>query len=256
MSAKRTPRTPKPSKRATRNVAMPDPDRHPEPDPGTLPPDTRSVLTLLRDVHEGRLSGQMLAKPDRIRIVEHMTAEGYGASEIAEVLKVTERTVTRDRADARAMNALTVTPGFVLETVGQLAATADQVKRRLRRIGRDTSAKPADRIAAEMGVWQVERELVTTLQGLGYLPTAATEINARISGDAHLPATSELLAELDRLRALPDIVASDGTPVVPGRLDELRLALVRASAAEQIESMTHRGGQPRARHADAGRTEP
>lgn len=251
MSAKRAPRPAKPSKRATPTVGEPEP----APDHDAQASDARSVITLLRDVHEGRLSGQMLAKPDRIRIVEHMTAEGYSALEIAEVLKVTDRTVTRDRADVRAMNALAITSGFVLETVGQLAATAEQVKRRLRRIGRDASAKPADRIAAEMGAWQVERELVTTLQGLGYLPTAATEINARISGDTHLPAPAELLAELDRLQGLPDIVAADGTPVVPGRLDELRSTLLRASAAEQIESMS-RGSQPRASHTNAGRAEP
>jgi DNA-binding CsgD family transcriptional regulator len=201
----------------------------------------RTVLALIRDVREGRLSGQMLVKQDRIRIVEHLTAEGYSASEIAEILKVTERTVNRDRRDARAQNALAPSPALVGEVVGQLMKTAEQVSGRLRRIGRESNAKAADRVEAELGVWRVNRELVQSLQSLGYLPTAATQINARVMGDTQVPIASELFAELERLAGLPDIVAADGTTVVPHvipqKLDEMRAILARAAVAEQLESL-------------------
>lgn len=243
-------RTPKPSSGPAK-----DPTRHAASGPGDRARGTanapdkpvtdidagdsaaRSVLSLIRDVREGRTSGPMLLKEDRIRVVEHLTGEGYSGAEIAEILKVSERTVNRDRIAVRELNALMPSDEMVGQVVGHLVRTAEQVTGRLRRIGREAGAKPVERIEAEKVVWQVQRELVVTLQGLGYLPTAPTSVHARVTTGDDLPQAEALLAEIDRIESLPELRAADGTPMVAPGLSDLRGILARSIVVERLNSM-------------------
>ena len=183
-------------------------------------------------------SGQVLDKDDRIRVVEHLTGEGYSGAEIAEVLKVSERTIIRDRIAARELNALAPSPELVGQVVGHLVRAAEQTTAHLRRIARDPNAKPADKIEAEKASWQVQRECVVTMQGLGYLPTAPTTLNAHITSGDDVPQTEALLSEIERLESLPAFTASDGTPIVSGELVELKSMLTRSFVAERLSSMS------------------
>lgn len=219
--------------------------------PEAITPSERTVLSLIRDVREGRMSGVMLHRDDRLRVVEHLTAEGYTGPEIAEVLKVSERTVIRDRIAVREMNALLPSPELVGQVVGHLVRGAEQAIGRLRRIGREAGIKPAERIEAERVTWQIQRELVVTLQGLGYLPTAPTTLNAHISTGEDLPQTEALLAEIERLESLPELRAADGTPIVSPELSELRSVLTRSVVAERLHSLA-RGDDS---HPDSPRAE-
>lgn len=221
--------------RGPSNGADRDPDAHGVPE--------RTVLSLIREIREGRMSGPMLHRDDRLRVVEHLTAEGYTGPEIAEILKVSERTVIRDRIVVRELNALVPTDEMVGQVVGNLVRTAEQVTGRLRRIGRDAGTKAGEKIEAEKTIWVVQRELVVTLQGLGYLPTAPTNLNARITSGDDLPEAHALLAEIDRLESLPELRAADGTPMVSPGLADLRGMLTRSIVAEQLNSMTQ-GGNP------------
>ncbi len=212
-----------------------------------------TVLSLIRDVREGRLSGPMLERADRQRVVEHLTGEGYSGAEIAEILKVSERTVIRDRIAVREQNALEPSDAMVAQVVGQMVRVAEQVAGRLRRIGREAGTKASEKIEAELGVWQVHREMVVTLQGLGYLPIAATHVNAHITAGDDLPEAQELLAEIDRLSALPELCAADGTPVMPAGLAELRTMLARTVVADRLGSLgIEPGGSLRNHRPDSG----
>lgn len=210
-------------------------------DPETISPSERTVLSLIRDVREGRMSGMMLHRDDRLRVVEHLTAEGYTGPEIAEVLKVSERTVIRDRIAVRELNALLPSTELVGQVVGHFVRAAEQATGRLRRIGREAGIKPAEKIEAERVAWQVQREVVVTLQGLGYLPTAPTNLNARVTAGDDLPQAETLLAEIDRLESLPDLQAADGTPIVSPELSELRGMLTRSIVTQRLGSRDRDG---------------
>jgi hypothetical protein len=201
---------------------------------------------------KGACRASMLHRDDRLRVVEHLTAEGYTGPEIAEVLKVSERTVIRDRIAVREMNALLPSPELVGQVVGHMVRTAEQVTGRLRRIGREAGIKPAEKIEAEKVSWQIQRELVVTLQGLGYLPTAPTNLNAHITTGDELPQAETLLAEIDRLESLPELRAADGTPIVSPELSELRGMLTRSIVTQRLGSRGRDGESDSHAHSSGG----
>lgn len=84
--------------------------------------DARPALSLIRDIQQGTLSPKNLTSEDRQRCVLHLTSEGYSKAEIAEILQVSERTISRDRESIRQSNALQRDPALPGEMAGQLLA--------------------------------------------------------------------------------------------------------------------------------------
>lgn len=201
-----------------------------------------SVLSLIRDLQSGRTSGINLSIDDRRRCVEHLSAEGYSVPEIAEILKCNERTIARDRKAIRQANALKVEPGFVEETVGHLMRQAEQSISRLRRMAREKESPLSSRVEAERAAWDVGRELVGTLQRLGYLPMAAAQLKAdlrhSLGGLTESAADSggedEVLAELARLQVIVDQAGGDQRPRLSAELLRLRSTADRIALADQV----------------------
>lgn len=190
------------------------------------PESERSVLTLIRALQAGSLAAETIGVADRRRVVEHLWAEGYSAAETGEILKVHERTVLRDRAAIRQANALRPDESFIPETLGALVRQADQTISRLRRLVRDKQTPPATRVEAELGCWTVSRELVGSLQSLGYLPTAQTRLIHRLE---HAPNVEELQMELKRFEA---IAAHD--PQSQQSLALIRDELARPAPSQEV----------------------
>jgi hypothetical protein len=207
------------------------------PDAGGAP-DPRTVLSLIKDLQAGRLAGAALAAPDRRRVVEHLALEGYSVPEVAEILKISERTVARDRAAARADHALSPSPELIRESAGTLMRQAEAGIGRLRKLGRDRDVPPAVKVQAEMAAWAISKDVVTKLQSLGYLPTAATRIeatlDARIETD-QAPSYDELQQELDRLERILGAEASSSAEFQ--ELVRLRDTVARLSVGSQIKSL-------------------
>ena len=162
-----------------------------------------SALALIRQVQSGILSPGDLSAEDRRLCVAQLTSEGVSISEAAEVLKVSERTIARDRKAIRQSNALQQDPKLIEEMVGRVVMEADTVVSHLRRVARDKKASASDRISAERGVWEVTRQFTQLLQGLGYLPSAAQEVNAKLTYQLGEGLTAEaVLEELDRIQVI------------------------------------------------------
>lgn len=202
-----------------------------------------SVLSLIRDLQSGRTSGANLSIEDRRRCVEHLSAEGYSVPEIAEILRANERTVARDRKAIREANALKVEPGFIEQTVGHLVRQAEQSVARLRRMSRDKDSPLSSRVEAERAAWDVGRELVQSLQSLGYLPTAARELKADLrhsvsvgAGEADDP---DVLKELGRLQAVIDqaTAAPDDRARMTAELGRLRASADKILLVERMQQL-------------------
>ena len=131
-----------------------------------------SVLSLIRRLRDGTLTPGSLDSENRRRCVEHLTGEGYSLTEIGEILSVSERTIARDRKAIRRANALTPDPQLADEMVGHLVREAEVSVSRIRRITREKSTPSSARIDGERACWTIAKDLVETLQRLGYLPTA------------------------------------------------------------------------------------
>ncbi len=183
----------------------------------------RSPIALIRAIKEGELAASSLAGPARRSCVEHLHAEGWGAVEIAELLSVSVRTIRRDIAELREEHNATSDPKFVARMVGMLMQEGEVARMRLRRLGRDKDSMPADRIAAERAAWEVVRDLVRTLQGLGFLPSAVTQVQAELT---HRMKGDELLSELREIETITKDIELADTPGLDARLGAIRRRLV------------------------------
>lgn len=210
---------------------------------GDRPPDgpsddtsDRTVLALIRDLRSGAVSGNNLSTGDRQRCVEHLIAEGLSSAEIADILKVTERTVYRDKKQIRSANALHPDPGFIPERVGELVRHAESTVNRVLRLARERETPPAVRMECERVSWQVMRECTQLLQSLGYLPKAAQEFKGELTHTLvdEAPECDELQAELERLTR----IAGDGASVPESA--RARLTLLQAKVERlTIQQETH-----------------
>ena len=217
----------------------------------------RPVVELIREIRDGTVSGRSLDSESRRACVAYLGAEGYGVPEIAALLKVSDRTIARDRARVREDLAVERDPSLLPRTVGQLMAEAEASSVRLRRIARDRSTPAATRVEAEKATWGIVCDLVRLLQGLGYLPQAPRPIRAsvRVGGlmgdeddEFDAPALEELERELARIEAIAGGGASGGAGnsatggepehhQEPNELAALRSDLGRLAVAARIAAV-------------------
>lgn len=213
--------------------------------PGPSPEQERTVLGLIRALQTGELQGAALSTADRRRVIEHLWTEGYSVPETAEALKLSERTVQRDRRFIREANAIQRTPALVAETVGAVIRQAEAVVGRLRRISRERDTLPPARIDAEKACWAVTKELAETLQSIGYLPTAAQEFKGQVTHTVG-PQIQEMHVQLLQLeQVLADVGVQD---------DSLRREL--ASAKQELDRLAMAGKVDELKQAVAKEVQP
>ena len=209
--------------------------------------DDLSPMSLVRKLHEGALAPSSVAPDSRRGCVEYLTNEGYCAEEIAEIFKVSSRTINRDRSAIRESHAVTRDPALVSFQVGQLLQQADLAIQRLRRISKEAACPPSAKVDAELGAWTVARELVEALQSLGYLPTAAQELRADMTHRLGAPqSVAQTLAELKELRLL--LEQSDSHQDTHSQLLHLEATLTEQVVNDKVteladEADTQEGGQ-------------
>lgn len=139
------------------------------------------TIELLRRVRSGELSPDLLDADARRACVECLLVEGRTVAEIAAILRVSDRTVTRDKARLLTDNAVRWEPGFVEAHVGMLQRCAEQARSGFLRVARDPACGHGARIKAERAAWRVLIDLTTSLQSFGWLPTAPRHVVADLT---------------------------------------------------------------------------
>ncbi len=206
----------------------------------TNPPEHHSALSLIRSIRAGAISPTGLNPEDRKRCVEHLSAEGYSVVEIGEILKVSERTIARDRAAIRQHNALERDPKLTAEMVGYLVQQAEQGISRIRRVVRDNQTSPAAKIDGERACWLISNQLVERLQSLAYLPSSPTEIRGELTHHVqHLPGFDQLQNEVARLELIFTDKAIDQQPLLE-ELSAIKDEVGRGALSERIEAVSAR----------------
>jgi hypothetical protein len=157
--------------------------------------DSKPVLTLIKKIKENRIDPVVLSSEDRRRCVDVLWGEGYTVAETAQILKVGERTVYRDRAELRSTHALQVHPQLALQMAGELVRQADCTIARLRRIAREPGASAMERSMAENFAFKVCVEMIGKLQSMGYLPRVPNSVVAQVVGASG----SEAIATYDQI---------------------------------------------------------
>ena len=127
-----------------------------------------NVVDILKRIREGFLDPKKISVSERRVCVTYLRLEGYTQEEIAEIFNVHRQTIIRDEKANRKETAKLVDEIDVKSIAGSLIALA-----------RHLSVK-AIREKDYGLAWKIERELITYLQSLGYLPRSPEQHQVQI----------------------------------------------------------------------------
>lgn len=190
-----------------------------------------STISLLRDIQSGKLDPKCIDVSQRQQLVEFLLGDGYTVAEMAQILRVADRTIERDKKAIREAHAIERDPKLVGQMVGRLISEAELAVQRIRKALREKDVAPALRVDGEQRCFQIVNDLVARLQRVGYLPTATHKVEAELTHNmGELPDLPSMQSELQRLK---QIQASTGNEHV--QLNQLEEEITRAGIAARLE---------------------
>jgi transposase len=175
-------------------------------------------LDILQDIKTGTIDPASLLPNQRKLLLPFLMAEGQSTAEIAHLLKVSDRTVERDKQAIREENALSQDPELVNIIAGRLVDEAQICIQRIRRCERENNCPPASKIEGEKVCFQITNDLTERLQSMGYLPTAAKRLEADLTH--HMESTlslAEIKSEAQRLQEIKKSLPAKNTKKVKSR---------------------------------------
>ena len=174
----------------------------------------RNIFDVIRDIKNGVIDTSSLSADDRRLCVSQLAGEGLSVGEIAQVLRVSTRTITRDRQVIHEQNAIEPDSRLAALFAGRLAAEYEATAARIRRVTRDKETPPAVKIDGEYKCYDMLDRLVQRLQSMGYLPTAAQRIQGDLTHNlGDLSSMAELRNEVLRLEKIER--EAQGMPPAP-----------------------------------------
>jgi len=201
----------------------------------------KPILSLLQNIQSGAVDPRDISKDLRQQIVEVLLLEGTMVPQIAQILKVSDKTIRRDIADIKERNALTPSLELAKQTIGDLKMKSEAHRSHLMRLARIQDASVSERSLAEYYAWKVSKELVEKLQSLGYLPMVPHKIDAEVYH--HDEEGAQTLGELkDELTGLEKIVQQGqiSDKNIEERIKLLRLKIEKAEIVNDVEKLNQK----------------
>lgn len=195
----------------------------------------RCVLDLIQGIKAKKLAAKSLNTEDRRACVEHLTAEGLSVPEIAKILERSDRTIARDRKVIQQVNALAHDPAFAGEMAGRLMSELDNSIGRIRRATRGSDVPPAVRVDGERACLEALCKIVERLQSMGYLPTAASRIEATLRHEADMPTWAAMEVELQTIHEVAKQLPAESG--LGDQVAELADMVARGTALQAIENV-------------------
>ncbi len=196
------------------------------------------TVSVLRKIESGALDPKCISVSERRQLVGFLMSDGCSTAEIAQILQVGDRTIERDKKAVRESNAIARDPKLVEQMVGRLVGEAELSVQRIRKAVRDKKVSPSVKVDAEHRCFQVVNDLFQSLQGVGYLPTAAQKFEADLThhvGD--VPDFGATRAEVVRLKEICR-QHPDRNPEVVQRVLQLERQVAEADLATQVENVS------------------
>ncbi len=157
-------------------------------------------LDILQGIKARTTDPASLLPYQRKLLVPFLMAEGQSTAEIAHLLKVSDRTIERDKKAIRQENAISQDPELVSIIAGRLVNEAQICIQRIRKFERDANCTPAAKIEGEKGCFYIVNSLAERLQSMGYLPTATKKLEANLTHHLENPLSLiEIKSESQRM---------------------------------------------------------
>jgi hypothetical protein len=170
-------------------------------------------------------------------------AEGQSTAEIALLLQTSDRTIERDKKAIRENNAISEDPAFTGIMAGRLVDEAQICVQRIRKFQRESNCPPAAKIEGERACFQITNDLTERLQSLGFLPTAVTKLEAKLSrGIDEIPSIDDIEAEVTRLEKIT-LKGSESKEQILALAGEIKKAKLAGQVLEMKEDLESKGNQ-------------
>ena len=194
------------------------------------------ILSVIQKIKDGLLNPRLLDKETRQNCVEVMVGEGYGESQVAQVLQRSEKTIQRDIQAIHKRNSLTPNIGFVTQLVGDIVKKGLTHHDYLVRISRGKDVSYADKIQAVNSAWKIINELSERLQMLGFMPCKTQLV---VSDVYHHQEGGETTTYAQLRQDLQDIerVARETGTLDPKAEEGIKLLQQRIEKAEIVEEI-------------------
>lgn len=165
-----------------------------------------STNVLLQKIKSGEKDPRTLKTGDRQICVDALILqEGFKHAQAAQLLRCSERTISRDVDAINKHNSIRPSFEFSEKLVGKMQVRSEIHVSHLMRLARSNEGSVAERAQAEFLAWRVLKESMDKLQTLGYLPVVAQHIkgeffyhNEEGSGEKDI---SELKKAVDAIEA-------------------------------------------------------
>ena len=217
---------------------LPKNQENPQPSDNTPCETEERTLSLLQKIQAGTVDPKCIRTAERRLVISYLMADGYSTADMAQILKVSDRSVERDKKVIRETNALAADPELVEQMVGRLVCEAELSVQRIRKTARDKGTPQAVKVDAEHRCYQIISDMVASLQRLGYLPTATPRLQADFTHTfGQIPDFAQMQAEVQRLRQITG--ETQGTdPQLTEQLNQIETQLVKVNLAGQIEKIS------------------
>ncbi len=203
--------------------------------------ESRTAL-LFQKIQSEEISAKTISITDRRMLVAVLINDGHSTPEIAQILKLSDRSIERDRQAIRQGHALPQDPKLVSQMAGQLFAEVQLATQRIRKAVRDKSVPATVKVDAEHRCYQILSDSIQRFQSLGYLPTATQRIEAQLTHNTNdLPDLNDLRDEFKRLQSVLQIDPVTNCNLLE-QLAEVGGSIERAGLAAKIEVISSQVG--------------
>ena len=222
-----------------------NPDNLPQTQENPQPSDSKHretgerTVSLLQKIQAGTVDPKCIRPAERHLIVSYLMADGYSTADMAQILKVSDRSIERDKRAIRETNALAADAELVEQMVGRLVCEAELSVQRIRKTARDKDTPQAVKVDAEHRCYQIVSDMITSLQRLGYLPTATPRLQADFTHNiGQIPDFAQIQAEVQRLRQITG-ETQGADPQLTEQLNQIETELGKVRLVNQIENISN-----------------
>ena len=142
---------------------------------------------VIKQLHSGQRDAETLPTDVRQRCVGHLTLEGFTTIEIAQLMRISERTVRRDRAAVRQDDALAPDAHLGDELLGEFQKMCMGAVQRLVRLAQETQNPAYARLWAEEAIVRIYQRLIDTVHRLHYFEDGKGRLEDADAGFAKGP---------------------------------------------------------------------
>lgn len=214
-------------------------------DPEPIDPE-KSTIQLIQEISSGLINPKLFDIPTRQKCVEMLKGEGQAIASLAQLLKCSEKTISRDIKEINARNTLRPSMEFATRFIGEVHQKAMIHHDFLMRLARAQGSPPGLKIRAEFAAWEILKELIEKFQTLGYLPLKPQELVGDIFHHGEGESRPRSLDEINVILAEVQSVSEKSgrrDPEIEKEVTDLKTQLEKAMLAHRAEELLKKQAQ-------------